>query len=124
MADSDSTTDKAPSRPPPLAPYADILRPINVVCPELELNTPLFSDVARRSLLDGVLLDASILETLISGVPLREDSDSEIELEQLESDTDSEVAEWIVIDSDTDNNGKEDVSSGDDVTWITGGATV
>ena len=45
----------------------------------------------------------SILETLISGVPFRDDSDSEIELEQLESDTDSEVAEWIVIDDrDTD----------------------
>ena len=90
---SASTKDKAPSRPPPMAPYADIVRPINVVCPESELN----------SLLDDVLLDASILETLISGVPLREDSDSEVELERLVSDSDSEVAEWIVIDDrDTD----------------------
>ena len=64
-----------------------------MVCPETELNTPLFSDVTRRTLLDGVLVDASVLETRISGIPLRDDSDSEIELEQLESDTDSEVAE-------------------------------
>ena len=101
---SENKNGNAPSRPPPLTPYADIVRPIHVVCPESELNTVLFSDVTQRSLLDGVLLDASIMETLISGVPLREDSDSEVELEQLESDSDSEVAEWIVIDTSDDDN--------------------
>ena len=75
---AENMKDKAPSRPPPLAPHADILRPIAVVSPVSEVNTPLFSSVTRRSLLDGVLLDASILETLISGVPLTEDSDSEV----------------------------------------------
>ena len=71
----------------------------------------LFSDVTQRSLLDGVLLDASIMETLISGVPLREDSDSEVELEQLESDSDSEVAEWIVIDTSDDDDNDEDADN-------------
>ena len=46
-----------------------------------EVNTLLFSSVTWRSLLDGVLLDASNL--VILGVPLTEDSDSEVELEQL-----------------------------------------
>ena len=112
---SENKNGNAPSRPSPLTPYADIVRPINVVCPESELNTVLFSDVTQRSLLDGVLLDASILETLISGVPLREDSDSEVELEQLESDSDSEVAEWIVIDTDDDDDIDDDADdNGDD----------
>ena len=69
-----------------------------MVCPVSEVNTPLFSSVTRKSLLDGVLLDASVLETLISGVALTEDSDSDadIGLEKLESDSDPEVEEWIV----------------------------
>ena len=79
-----------------------------------ELNTPLFSSVTRRSLLDGVLLDASILEALISGVPLTEDSDSEVELEQLESDSDPEVAEWIVIDDDDEDDNDDDEDDNDD----------
>ena len=44
----------------------------------------MFSAVTRKDLFDGVELDASILETLISGIPLCEDSESENELEQLE----------------------------------------
>ena len=44
----------------------------------------MFSSVTRKDLFDGVELDASILETLISGIPLCEDSESENELEQLE----------------------------------------
>ena len=71
---SEEKKGKAPSHPPPLTPYADIVRPIAVVCTESEVNMPSFSSVTRRSLLDGVVLDASILETLISGVPLTEDS--------------------------------------------------
>ena len=44
----------------------------------------MFSSVTRKDLFDGVELDASILETLISGIPLCDDSESENELEQLE----------------------------------------
>ena len=111
---SENTKDKAPSRPPPLAPHAGIVRPIAVVSPVSEVNSPLFSSVTWRSLLDGILLDASILETLISGVPLTEDSDSEVELEQLKSDSDPEVGEWIVIDDDDEDDNDDDEDDNDD----------
>ena len=72
------------TKPPPLATHAEVTQPIAVVCPGSEVDTPLFSAVTRKDLFDGVELDASILETLISGIPLCEDSESENELEQLE----------------------------------------
>ena len=80
-----------------------------VVCPESEVNTPLFSSVTRKDLFDGVELDASILETIISGIPLRDDSDSENELELLEEDSESEddCVEVFQVDSDSENEENE-----------------
>ena len=49
------------TNPPPLATHADVTRPIAVVCPESEVDTPLVSSVTRKSLFDGDDLDASIL---------------------------------------------------------------
>ena len=49
----------------------------------------MFSSVTRKDLSDGILLDASILETNISGISLCDDTDSENELERLESDSGS-----------------------------------
>ena len=82
--------NNARSKPPPLALRIDVSRPIAVVCPESEVNTPLFSSVTRKSLFDGVLLDASILETIISGIPLCDDTYSENELERVDADSESE----------------------------------
>ena len=90
-------------------PPLTVSRPIAVVCPESEVNTPLFSSVTRKDLFDGVELDASILETIISGIPLRDDSDSENELELLEEDSESEddCVEVIQVDSDSENEENE-----------------
>ena len=82
---------------PPLTPRIAVSRPIAVVCPVSEVNTPLSSSVTRKYLFDGVLLDASIHETIISGIPLCDDTDSENELELLEEDPESEQDEVEVI---------------------------
>ena len=68
-----------------------------LVCPVSEVNTPLSSSVTRKDLFGGVLLDASIHETIISGIPLCDDTDSENELELLEEDPESEQDEVEVI---------------------------
>ena len=101
--------DRDRSGCPPLTPRMAVLRPIGVVCPESEVNTHLFSSVTRKDLFDGIELDASILETIISGIPLRDDSDSENELELLEEDSESEddCVEVIHVDSDSENEENE-----------------
>ena len=101
--------DRDRSDCPPLTPRMAVSRPIAVVCPESEVNTPLFSSVTRKDLFDGVELDASILETIISGIPLRDDSDSENELELLEEDSESEddCVEVFQVDSDSENEENE-----------------
>ena len=82
-----SERNNARSNPSPLAPRIEVSRPIAVVCPESEVSTRLFSSVTRKSLFDGVLLDASILETIISGIPLCDDTYSENELERVDADS-------------------------------------
>ena len=103
MESTEGNTDRSDT--PPLTPRIALSRPIAVVCPESEVNTPLSSSVTRRDSFDGVLLDASILETIISGIPLFDDTDSENELELLEEDSESEQDEVEVIQIDS---GSED----------------
>ena len=73
-----------------MASRIEVSRPIAVVCPESEVNIPLFSSVTRKCLFDGIILDASILETIISGIPLCDDADSENELERVDAYSESE----------------------------------
>ena len=77
MECTEGNTDWSDTPPPPLTPRIAVSRPIAVVCPVSEVNTPLSSSVTRKDLFDGVLLDASIHETIISGIPLCDDTDSE-----------------------------------------------
>ena len=51
------------------------------------MNGPIFSPVTQKSLFEGVLLDASILETMISGIPLTDDPDSDDAIEMPPSST-------------------------------------
>ena len=101
MESTEGNTDW--SYTPPLTPRIAVSRPIAVVCPASEVNTPLSSSVTRKDLFDGVLLDASIHETIISGIPLCDDTDSENELELLEEDSESEQDELEVIQIDSDS---------------------
>lgn len=80
MEGSEGNNDR--SDPSPLTHRIAVSCPIAVVCPESEVNTPLFSSVTRKDLSDGILVDASILETIICGISLCDDTDSENELER------------------------------------------
>ena len=56
---------------------------------------------------DGILLDASILETMISRTPLWSDTDSDIKQEVLQTDSESEEEDQNEVAAGNENDVKK-----------------
>ena len=67
-----------------------------------QLHTPLFGAITRRDLFDGVVLDSSLLEVLVSGIPFTEDSDDDVDNEEFADDAvDNDDADDAVDNDET-----------------------
>ena len=63
----------------------------------------MFGAITRRALFDGVVLDSSLLEALVSGIPFMEDSDDDVDNEEnADAYVDETADDAIDVNADAD----------------------